>query len=167
MVRVPADMAEVEEAAAIERVVAKTVRRLRATRRADDPSLERRAQRLADRYLDGIRPTSVRWSDRMRFRYGSCSVGSGDIRISTDLAQHPDRVIDGVLVHELAHLVQPNHSAAFHALADRFPHQRWVDGYLAGFDAGRFARLVEPSDAAEDEVGSHVDGTDGGRPNAT
>ncbi|MCC5948787.1 MAG: M48 family metallopeptidase [Nitriliruptoraceae bacterium] len=144
VVRVPAHMPPADEQDAIEAIVTRTVRRHRADRRADDAMLARRAARLADRYLDGVRPRSVTWSDRMRTRLGSCSTRSGDIRISTDLARHPDRVLDAIIVHELAHLIEPNHGPAFHALVDRYPHRQWADGYLEGFDAGRFARVVDP-----------------------
>ena len=39
-------------------------------------------------------------------------------------------VVDAVVVHELAHLVEANHSPAFHALADRFPRQERATGFL-------------------------------------
>jgi len=49
-------------------------------------------------------------------------------------------VLDAVLVHELAHLVYPDHSPRFHELADRFaPPERgtvFLEGYSLGLDAG-------------------------------
>lgn len=44
--------------------------------------------------------------------WGSCS-HEGNITISTRLLFAPDSVIDYVLVHELAHLIVPNHSKTF------------------------------------------------------
>ncbi len=101
-----------------------------------DHDLEERAAELADRYLDGVRPSSVRWSDSQRQRWASCSPDSKEIRLSSRLQQCPSWVIDAVLVHELAHLIEADHSPAFYALADRFPRQResglFLDGYALG-----------------------------------
>ena len=59
---------------------------------------------------------SPTWSLRkMRTRWGSCSA-SGAIRFSTLLAHHPVDQIDYVIVHELCHLREMNHSAAYWAL---------------------------------------------------
>ena len=42
----------------------------------------------------------------------------------------PGWVLDAVIVHELAHLVEANHSPAFHVLADRYPKQERAHGFL-------------------------------------
>ncbi len=44
--------------------------------------------------------------------WGSCS-NMGNINISTKLLQAPNWVIDYVLIHELCHLIHPNHSKNF------------------------------------------------------
>lgn len=71
----------------------------------------------------------------LRLRYASSLWGScshdGNISISTRLLLAPDEVIDYVLVHELAHLVVPNHSRKFWDLvAKAFPDfeasERWL-----------------------------------------
>ena len=54
----------------------------------------------------------------------------GTIRISSRVQDFPGWVVDAVIVHELAHLVEANHSPAFHALADRFPRQERATGFL-------------------------------------
>lgn len=63
------------------------------------------------------RQVSVR---RMRTRWGSCTPRTASIRLNTDLARKPPECLEYVLVHELAHLVEPTHNARFHAVMDRF-----------------------------------------------
>jgi predicted metal-dependent hydrolase len=118
------------------------VQRVRAKRpgiRISDEVLARRAAELADRYVDGVRPTSIRWVTNQNKRWGSCSSDSGEIRLSDRLRSVPEWVLDAVIVHELAHLMQPNHSPGFHRIADRHPRQRqatiFLEGYQLGLDA--------------------------------
>lgn len=109
--------------------VASLVGRLEKRFRSEHVDVDQRARALARRY-DLPQPASVVWSDRQRSRWGSCSTHSGEIRVSRRLADWPDWVLDYVLVHELAHLVEPNHSPAFHALVDRYPRAERAKGFL-------------------------------------
>jgi len=104
--------------------------------RASDEVLFERAQTMADRYVPGARCLSVRWVTNQAQRWGSATAETGDIRLSDRLRGVPDWVLDAVLVHELAHLVHPDHSAAFHALADRYPRQAEASLFLDGFALG-------------------------------
>jgi hypothetical protein len=101
-----------------------------------DGALEERAHTLADLYNDGVRPSSVRWVNNQQARWASCSPGSKEIRVSSRLRQCPEWVIDAVLVHELAHLQEADHSARFYEIADRHPRQgdsgTFLDGYALG-----------------------------------
>ena len=54
----------------------------------------------------------------------------GTIRISDRVAKLPAWVRDAVLVHELAHLVEANHSARFWKLANPYPLMERARGYL-------------------------------------
>ncbi len=103
---------------------------------AGDGTLEARARELADLYLDGVAPSRVTWVSNQRTRWASCSPATREIRLSTRLAQCPQWVIDAVLVHELAHLIEADHSAAFHALAERHPRQRESALFLEGYALG-------------------------------
>lgn len=146
VVRLPAGLASDDE----ERLISHLLRRVTGGQRAQelggDAALERRAHQLADRYLDGVRPTSVRWSGRMARRFGSCSTADGSIRISQDVAGMPRYVRDYVLVHELAHLLVADHSAAFRALLSRYPDAERARGYLEGYSAGRLAAATPPEE---------------------
>lgn len=53
-----------------------------------------------------------------RTTWGSCSA-RGNLGFSTRLLLAPPEIVDYVLVHELAHRIVPNHSAAFWALVRR------------------------------------------------
>ena len=131
VVLLPARMSRREE----ERWVAVMLQRVQARERRrlppGDEELERRARQLARRYLDGaVEPRSVRWAGNMRRRHGSCTPVDGTIRLSDRLAAYPGWVRDYVLVHELAHLAVPDHSAAFWRLVGRYPLAERARGYL-------------------------------------
>jgi hypothetical protein len=103
---------------------------------ASDEQLEVKAASLGRRYLDGITPSSIRWSTNQTKRWGSCTVSTREIRISDRLRVAPEWVLDAVILHELAHLVEPNHSPRFRQLEERYPRRREADTFLAGYALG-------------------------------
>jgi predicted metal-dependent hydrolase len=107
----------------------------RMRRRTDSAAIDvaPRARRLA-REHDLPHPRSVRWVDNMRQRWGSCTPEDGAVRVSSRLAGYPTWVLDYVLVHELAHLVEANHGPAHDALVDRFPFAERARGFLIAID---------------------------------
>ena len=110
---------------------------------AGDASLEERALTLAGLYNDGVAPNSVRWVKNQQARWASCSPASREIRVSNRLRQCPAWVIDAVLVHELAHLQEADHSAKFNAIADRHPRQADSALFLEGYALGLGLRIEE------------------------
>jgi hypothetical protein len=119
--------------------VEELVRRVLARRphlAGSDAELLDRARTLADRYVEGVRPRSVRWSSQQRQRWGSCTVETRSIRISSLLQPAPPWVVDAVLIHELAHLIEPTHSARFRRIVERYPRSRDADLFLAGYALG-------------------------------
>lgn len=125
VVRMPQWMTKAQEAEYVDAMVAKLVRQHTAQR----VDLTTRAAELARRY-ELPAPRSIRFVGNQVSRWGSCSPTSGEIRISDRVAAFPSWVLDAVIVHELAHLVEANHSPAFHALADRYPKQERAYGFL-------------------------------------
>ncbi len=57
---------------------------------------------------------------RMKTRWGSCNPAARNIRLNTDLAKKPPECLEYIIIHELAHLLEPTHNARFTALMDRF-----------------------------------------------
>ena len=89
------------------------------------PSLPERARRLSEDYLGGLaRPSSVRFVANQRLRWGSCTPRTGSIRLSAELRELPDAALDYVLLHELAHLIVPEHGPGFDRLVEGFPRGR-------------------------------------------
>jgi predicted metal-dependent hydrolase len=117
--------------------VAKMSASFRRKRSSDRIDLRRRAHTLADRY-DLRRPEEIRWATDMSSRWGSCTPGTGAVRISDRLAAYPAWVLDYVIVHELAHLTFRGHGPNFWRLVHRYPKAERAIGYLyakAGDDA--------------------------------
>jgi predicted metal-dependent hydrolase len=136
VVLVPASLSRKQEAEWVETMVAR-VERAEARRRPTDVQLARRAATLSEIWLEGRAvPASVRWVDNQRSRWGSCTPSDRTIRLSRRLQEMPDWVVDYVLVHELAHLIEPGHSAKFWSWVERYPHaeraKAWLDGYSIG-----------------------------------
>lgn len=66
----------------------------------------------------GLQPSYVKITSAEK-RYGSCN-GKNGLCFSYRLAAYPDRAIDYVVVHELAHIRYKNHSRDFYALIERY-----------------------------------------------
>jgi len=61
-----------------------------------------------------------RWTIRnMNTRWGSCSKSTGRITLNLKLFYKPDACIEYIIVHELCHLIHPDHGKNFYALLQR------------------------------------------------
>ena len=135
-------------------------------RRPSDAVLLARATELSRTYLGGLaRPSSVRWASNQNTRWGSCTPADGSIRISDRVKGTPSWVLDYVLLHELAHLLEAGHGPRFWRLLEAYPRTERARGYLEGLAAARDLpvrddddgldgddRLDEVADAVEQEV---------------
>lgn len=142
VVQIPARLRGRERSAFVDNLVERLLAQ-RPQNSAGDASLEERARVLGDLYNDGVLAVSVRWVSNQRSRWASCSPASREIRISSRLRQCPEWVIDAVLVHELAHLQEADHSGAFYEIANRHPRQAECGHFLDGYALGLGLRIEE------------------------
>lgn len=73
-----------------------------------------------------------RWESRMgvksgkvsirntKSQWGSCNTRTGNISISVWLGAFPAECIEYVVIHELAHLLEPGHNARFYGILDQY-----------------------------------------------
>jgi predicted metal-dependent hydrolase len=135
VVLLPARMTRAEEQQWVATMLAQLEKREARARPSDD-ELMRRARSLSARHLDGrAKPRSVRWVDNQQTLWGSCTPVDRTFRLSRRLIGMPGYVIDYVLVHELAHLLEPGHDDRFWAWVDRYPRTERGRGFLEGVTA--------------------------------
>lgn len=131
---VPSTMRDSDIITSARGLIAKIKARQRASQRFhSNPELYARAVHLARVWLGGeVHPNSVVWSDRQTTLWGSCTATTKTIRISTMLRGMPQWVIDGVLIHELAHLKYGGHGDDFQAFTRCYPRMAEADAFLEG-----------------------------------
>ena len=87
------------------------------------------------RYGEALGVAVAGWSVRsMRTRWGSCTPAKATIRLSAQLAAYPPACLEYVVAHELAHMLERNHTPRFYGI---------VRAAMPGADAAR-ARLRQP-----------------------
>jgi len=124
-------------------------------RRPSDEALTRRARVLMRKYLPrDVSPSSVRWVTNQNARWGSCTPVDRTIRLSHRLQQMPQYVVDYVLLHELAHLIEADHGPRFHALMAAYPQAERARGFLEGWSTGTQTPLsgIEGLDGIDETV---------------
>ena len=135
IVLIPARFSVDEEHAWVDAMI----RRLAAgdkRRRPSDEQLLGRSADLSRRFLGGLaKPVSIAWATNQNSRWGSCTPADGTIRISARVKGMPSWVLDYVILHELAHLLQPGHGGEFWSLLESYPRTERARGYLEGVAA--------------------------------
>lgn len=133
VVRIPAHITTEEERELVEKLVRRMshIERRRAASEGKLPNLKSRAADLNSKHFGGkLKIHEIKWVTNQQKRYGSCTPSTHTIRISDRLAKMPLWVLDYVLVHELAHLIEANHSSRFWRLVARYPLTERARGYL-------------------------------------
>lgn len=142
VVLIPQRMTKADERRYVEDMVTKVIaREARTAAPRGDADLARRAEELSTEHLApqlgfAPKPASVTWVTNQNHRWGSCTPSSGTIRLSHRMQPMPAWVVDYVLLHELAHLVETTHSRRFWQLVNVYPDADKAQGFLEGFQAG-------------------------------
>ncbi len=150
VVLIPQRMSKADEQTFVRDMVQKVLaREARASAPRGDEALAARARELAATYLAPAldqmpEPTAVSWVTNQQQRWGSCTPSTGVIRLSDRLQHLPAWVVDYVLLHELAHLVEPTHSDRFWSLVGRYAAAEKAKGYLEGYLAGQGREAEAP-----------------------
>ena len=151
VVLIPATRSRKQEAEWVTTMVAR-LERSEKRKRPSDEQLAKRARELSDAYLGGLaKPDTVRWVSNQNARWGSCTPGDRSIRLSSRLQGMPSWVVDYVLVHELAHLLEAGHTREFWSWVENYPKAEKAMGYLQGYSS---AAHLEPPPGTEDESGA-------------
>jgi len=130
VVRAPQHLSDEDLNRAIENLKARLLRRQEASPLSNE-ALSQRAQWLNKHYFDNkLRWRSIRWVTNQQQIYGSCTPTQKTIRISHRLGKMPPWVLDYVIVHEMAHLLEANHGPRFWALVNRYALTERARGYL-------------------------------------
>jgi predicted metal-dependent hydrolase len=131
LLRAPARLSEAEVRGLAERLLHRHAARRRRQELNGDDALRQRAEEMNARYFEGrLRLASIGYVTNQRGLYGSCTPARTTIRISDQVATLPEWVRDYVIMHELAHLVEPNHGPRFWRLVNRYPLTERARGYL-------------------------------------
>ncbi len=138
VVRAPAVMAEFH----LERIIADFKARFQRKQAREElnkaADLESIAKRFNKRYFGGsLKLQKIAYVTDQKSKFGCCICRSATIRISHRLSSMPAWVRDYVIVHEMAHLIEPNHSQSFWDIVSRYELAERAKGYLmaAGLQA--------------------------------
>lgn len=89
-------------------------------------------ERLRRQLRRDAQPLIAYWADRMGLpvphltvrtmttRWGSCNAVTQRISLSTELARRDPELLEYVIVHELAHLIEQSHNKRFYAVMDTY-----------------------------------------------
>jgi predicted metal-dependent hydrolase len=89
----------------------------------------------------GVRVTGY-FLQRMKTRWGGCNHRARHIRLNTELVKKPKDLLEYVIVHEMAHLLEPTHSDRFVGILNEYyPSWREARAELNELPAG--GRVLE------------------------
>ena len=126
----PDNMAKAEEQKWIEQMSKKFDKRKQKQKLNGRETLQKRAQQLNKQYFNGDLDFNIKYVTNQTSKFGSCTPQTKMIRVSDRIATMPQWVKDYVIIHELAHLIHPNHSKKFWEKVYQFKYTERAKGYL-------------------------------------
>jgi predicted metal-dependent hydrolase len=115
-----------------------------------DTWLQQRAQELNKKYFDGALDFSITFVTNQHSRFGSCTSIDKTIRIAERVKTMPLWVQDYIIIHELTHLLHPDHSKKFWKKVNQFKYAERAKGYLLAVGTGEVD--VEKKSTDEDDL---------------
>lgn len=128
----PTGMQPKEEKKWIDRMIEKSNRWEHKTAlKKSDTWLMQRARHINNKYFGGrLQSFSICFVTNQHSRFGSCTSIDRTIRISERVKTMPSWVQEYVILHEMAHLLFPDHSKKFWELVNQYKFVERAKGYL-------------------------------------
>src|SRR5665648_85498 len=131
VVYLPAGMHHDDEKKHIELIKAKIEKKKLSTHLNGDYYLKKRFDEMNKEYYQGkLELNSIEFVTNQDKRRGSCTPGRGSIRISHKIADMPKWVLDYLIMHEMTHLVHPDHSRRFWDKVNEYKYTERARGFL-------------------------------------
>lgn len=130
-VYLPLGMKPDEERKLIEKMKEKIEKKKQKRQINNDDYLIQKFNEFNIKYFQGkLKVNSLEFVTNQTRVNGSCTPNNGTIRLSHELLKMPKWVLDYVIIHEMTHLVHPNHSKAFWAKVGEYKYTERARGFL-------------------------------------
>lgn len=102
------------------------------------------ATRLNGKYFaNQLKINSIEYVTGQSRKFGCCNYSSGNIRISHRIGLMPAWVRDYVIIHEMAHLIEPNHSREFWVIVSRYKLAERARGFLLAAGTNWYKNIIK------------------------
>ena len=126
----PANLTKNEEVMWVERMKERFEKSKRRQSLNSDSKLQKRSYEINKQYFDNCLDFNIKYVTNQNSKFGSCTPKTKTIRISDRVADMPRWVQDYVIIHELTHLIHPDHSKKFWEKVNRYKYSERAKGYL-------------------------------------
>lgn len=92
--------------------------------------LQKRAEMLRKKYVKSAPDFKISYSENLKTTWGKCFTQKKEIILNPKLSKFPLWVVDMVIIHELSHLIHPDHGKEFRALVSKYKLKERATGYL-------------------------------------
>ena len=131
VVRAPMEISETHLQKVVGELKAKIERKHLKDELNKQENLTERAKEFNAQYFGNkLKINSIEYVANQNSKFGCCNYTTGSIRISHRIGAMPKWVRDYVIMHELAHLVEPNHSQAFWDIVNCYKLAERARGFL-------------------------------------
>ncbi len=131
VVYLPAGMHKDQEKKLVEKMKKRIENKILKTKINNDNYLKKRFDHFNKTYFQGLlKVNSMEFVSNQNRLRGSCTPSKGTIRISHKLIDMPRWVLDYVIMHEMTHLLYPNHSKAFWKKVGEYKYCERARGFL-------------------------------------